>query len=335
VNGDAGPSAHSSAAILDATVLPGALVRVPGTMASQTATGLIRHDGGVAAGAGASVALGDLRLLAGSRSEIAVRVIKSPALQVATSGSAPVKYSSPILAISGPGIPSRRLDEPGTTVDLGIPVSGAVRAKAAEAAKAAGLPLLGGDLLGSLSGTSDARTGKKVAPLGLPELPDISGLPALPALRSPSAPPAAGSLAVLRLSLGDLRQAVSDHGVRASAASLRLQVFAGARPVVDLGIGLLQAAAKAPPPTDTTSPSPSQAGGSGGSLPITGINVGGVVVLGALLFVIGRLLTVLARRLDSRGPARSGRAGPRVVQVEITRSDESGPEPATKVRHRR
>jgi hypothetical protein len=328
-----GKTAESSAAVLDASVLPGAggtaLVKVPDNLAAETATALVEQHGVVRSMAGASVGLADIRIFAGTRSELRIEVIRPPTLVVSTGGSrerTSVEYTSPILKISGAGLPSQRLDAPGTTIDVALPPAGGNLGEAAALARQVGLPLLGGDplrgMLGSLgpTGLSGIRSGRAAAPLALPGVPKLADVPTLPAVgglighgtESLAGLPGAGRLSILRLSLGELEQQITHKGVRAQAASLRLQVLAvtpaPAKPsakrkkestssVVDLGIGLLEASAVAPRRSgygpSTPPPPPS---GNGGGLPVTGADVGLVVGAGLLLLIAGRFLLLFSRR---------------------------------------
>jgi hypothetical protein len=305
-----GQGSTASAEVLSATVLRGpgdqALIAAPANLSSTAWTGLVAHDGRAAAAAIASVSAADLRVLAGTDSQVTVRVISPPTLRVTATGRArtsSVHYDAPVLEISGAGGALQRIDTAGQSVDL--------------------------------------------------PLDDLAGIRSLPLLRGVADPLAAGvpgdGLVVLRLSIGDLRSEIGDRTVRASAASVRLQVLVESpalrRPggdgygygpseagtpkestaVLDLRIGLLRAEAQAPryhqppsqPPTPTpaptqappteaapteaapTTPAPGAGGGCGAdcptSLPRTGTGVGILLGIGALLAIVGRFLLLASR----------------------------------------
>lgn len=295
-----GEVTSSSATVWGTEILPGpggtALVRLPANLRARTSTALVREDGVLRSTATAAAGLADVRLFAGTPTEIAIKVIKPPTLTVATGGTAStttVRYTSPLLEISGPGIPARRIDAPGETVDLVLPrTTGGVDA-ARVSAKAQRLPLVAGDPLTETLGALHPErlrgaTGRAEAgPLALPAL---SGLPNPGELVANGVLPVLGGEASLvRITLGDVQTETTERSVRARAASFRLQVGAGGD-VVDLAIGDLDAGAFAPAPAKPLPP------GGGGGLPITGRNVGMVAAVGALLLVAGCALIVTARR---------------------------------------
>jgi hypothetical protein len=299
----AGEVTASSAQVAGAEVLPGpggtALVRLPASLRARTSTGLVNEDGVVRSTATAAAGLADVRLFAGTPTEIAIKVIKPPTLVVATGGTAStttVRYTSPLLEVSGPGIPTRRIDAPGETVDLVLPrTTGGVDA-ARVSAKARRLPIVDGDPLTEiLDGLHPKRlrgaTGRGEA--GPLTLPAVSGLPNPGELVAGGVlPPLDGEASLIRIALGEVRTEITERSVRARAASLRLEVAAGAS-VVDLAIGDLDAVAVAPAPAPDGEPVPP---GGGGGLPITGGSVRIVAVAGAVLLAAGAALIVTARR---------------------------------------
>ncbi|MDQ7910429.1 hypothetical protein RB614_38640 [Phytohabitans sp. ZYX-F-186] len=107
------------------------------------------------------------------------------------------------------------------------------------------------------------------------------------------------SLLTVRLSLGDLRQEVTDRKVTAEAASLRLEVRLGYARLLDLAIGYLAVEATAPvmraapPPTDR---SDGGSGGSDGTLAVTGAKTAAVAGVGGGLLATGAVVLLLARR---------------------------------------
>ncbi|GLH98351.1 hypothetical protein [Phytohabitans aurantiacus] len=290
----------SSTQVAGADILPGpggtALVRLPASLRGRTSTGLVERDGAVQSTATAAAALADFRLFAGTPTEIAIKVIKPPTLTVSTGGTAAttgVRYASPLLEVSGPGVPPRRIDAPGETVDLVLPrTAGGAEAARADA-KARRLPLVAGDPLAETLGAlhperlRGASGGAEAGPLTLPAL---SGLPNPGELVAGEAlPPLGGDASLVRISLGDARTEIADRSVRARVASIRIQVAAGAS-IADIAIGDLDAGAFAPAPArEPVLP-------GGGGLPITGRNVGIVAAAGALLLTAGSALIVTARR---------------------------------------
>jgi hypothetical protein len=333
---ETGTSSRAAASLVDAAALPGrggqALVALPDQLSSAAETGLVRHEGKAAAQARASASLTDLRLFAGSGTEVRVRVMSEPVLEVIATGrpdSSSVRYHAPVLEISGPGLRTQRLDSPGAHLDVALPASGTDLT-----ALAGRLPALAGDPLGGLLTGLD------------PALDEISSQPAtddpplelsgLPGLLDPPLPLLGEVLAegdsltgrtfsVLRLSVGALHQETAGVRVSASASSLRLQVLAwqgtGYSPpstldravaAVDLGIGLLEAAATAPAPGDGCGGCPEpgtpeagipesgtpESGTPEQGLPVTGEAVGSIVGAGILLALAGRFLMVVTGRRD-------------------------------------
>jgi hypothetical protein len=148
----------------------------------------------------------------------------------------------------------------------------------------------------------------------------------------PVATSAGQNALVLRLTGGELSKEIADNGVHAKAITLRLKLLLvrgdDVTTLIDLCVGVLEAAATAPPrtardegrgrdghgyggdqPDDTGSPAPDDtptpqptggvAGGpvpTGNKLPLTGMNVTAVIGAAVVLLLGGRLLMVLARR---------------------------------------
>ncbi|MCW6008525.1 hypothetical protein K1W54_28875 [Micromonospora sp. CPCC 205371] len=295
-----GEVTSSSAQVAGAEILPGpsgtALVRLPASLRGRTSTGLVDQDGVVQSTATAAAALADVRLFAGTPTEIAIKVIKPPTLTVATGGTASttgVRYTSPLLEVSGPGVPPRRIDAPGETIDLVLPrTAGGIEAARATAT-ARRLPLVAGE---PLAETLDAlhpdrlsgATGREEA--GPLTLPALSGLPNPGELVAGTVLPVlGGDASLIRITLGDVRTEITDRSVRARVASIRIQVGAGAS-LADVAIGDLDAGAFAPAPAVKPVPA------GGGGLPITGPSVGIMATAGALLLAAGGALIVTARR---------------------------------------
>ena len=313
-----GQNTDATAEIANVTVLPGlgkdsGLVRTS-LLSSATQTGLAKEGDQVFSVARASVGVAEISLFAGSRSAIKIEVIKPPTLAVGTAGtkaSGSVDYTAPILKITGPGGISHQINSPGDTVTLGIPSSLPLLGQAKELAKTEGLPLLGDipldGLLGDLN-KADASAKADKGPVSLPGLPALPDVPKLPPAAdiigaAPEALPVVGSgaLSLLRLTIGDVESEITDQAVRAEAASLRIEVLAGhkqeTKSLVDVGLGLLSAAAVAPAPEVPVPPvvEPPVTGGGGG-LPVTGANVGVIAGVGIVLLAGGGAMLIVGRR---------------------------------------
>jgi hypothetical protein len=110
--------------------------------------------------------------------------------------------------------------------------------------------------------------------------------------------PAIGPGTRMRISLGDLRQATSGRAIAAKATVIKVTItqgptdgYGGSRPhhtgvVLDLDIGLLEAAAVAPEPAAGVQGAVA-AEGKGGSLPITGPGAGAIAGGGVTLLLAG------------------------------------------------
>ncbi|MBV1851911.1 hypothetical protein [Catellatospora tritici] len=358
-----GPAGDSSSALVDASVLPGsrgALVRAESNAASKAMTGTLIQHGRAASAAGAEIDLTGLELIGGT---VKVDVLKPPRLKVLATGDAAtsaVDYQAPLLEITAPGVGTRRLDSLHRTFEVAVPfpatggLLGALNLPALrQRAQAEGLPLVEGNTLGgllnglpvgNLTPVANRLTGAAGGGSLLPELPELGGLPQLGDLLGGArlgGLDGVCQLAVVKISIGKVEQRISDRGVTAQAASLRIEVLAlgndrGRRAaVLDLGVGLLHAAAAAPKRTGGGNPQPSatagapggnsspsaRPGGGGGSnpdqspvadtgdcdtpgcrLPRTGTNIALIAGAGVLLFVAGRFLLLLARRRATEGP---------------------------------
>lgn len=298
----AGSATRSSATVAGAEVLPGpagtALVRIAANIRGRTETGLAREDGTTRAVATAAAGLGDVTLFAGTPTAVRIKVIRGPILTAASGGTAAtttVAYTSPVVEVSGPGVPTQRIDAPGETIDLALPRSAGDEETARAAAEAHRLPLVAGDPLTETLGALHpdrlrGATGRAGAgPLGLPKL---AGLPDPGELLAGGPLPAlGGELSLARISLGDVHRNLTTRSVQARVASLRVQVAADADgSLVDLALGELDAAAIAPAPVAPPPP------GGGGGLPITGTGTGIAAGLGVLLLFAGGALLLLTRR---------------------------------------
>jgi hypothetical protein len=207
---------------------------------------------------------------------------------------------------------------------------------------AAAVPVLGKVLEGLQgAGGSDEGAGvpQSAGSAGAPKvrgLPEMAGVPAVGGLvggtRRLATTPTQTSL-VLRLTGGELSKEVTASGVHAKAISLRVKLLAvrgeGTTTLVDVALGVLEAAATAPtsltegrdngtaaprghdgyggyggeepdaPPSPSGSAPPPRADeptGGGSRLPVTGTALSAAVGAGVVLLLAGRFLVLLARR---------------------------------------
>src|SRR5581483_10173146 len=122
-----GRAGSASAALLEATVLPGSggpMVQLARNLSSQAATALVARDGRAASAAAAEAGLASIQLLGNSATAVTVKVIHPPQLTAIATGRArtsTVDYQSPLLEISGQGIATQRLDAPGQHGDISVP----------------------------------------------------------------------------------------------------------------------------------------------------------------------------------------------------------------------
>lgn len=253
-----GRAGSSSAAILEATVLPGssgAMVKASRNLSSQAGTAILARKGHIAAAAGAEVGLAKVELFGAGAAAVTVRVVEPPQLMAVATGrkeTSSVEYKAPLLEISGPGIGTRQLSGMGQAIDLPLPTTAL------------------GTVLNGLS------------------LGQVASLTQL------------GEATMVRLTIGNLEQKITDGKVTASAASLRLQVLAAGASLLDLSVGLLQVSASAPRLTEPAPPN--DCGTPGCKLPVTGLNIGLAAGVGVVLFLVGHFLLVLAGRRTPRRP---------------------------------
>ena len=159
-----------------------------------------------------------------------------------------------------------------------------------------------------------------VPPLAVPGIGNLPGVPAMhdshtaPGVESARTPTHAaasgtqGSIAVVRLSLGDLHKETTNDGVRAEASSLRLQVtlqgqthatehgYGGTEAdstggatggtVVDVGVGVVTAGATLP--GGTAGVQGGTGGTGGGALPVTGTGLALIIGSGTVLLAATR-----------------------------------------------
>jgi hypothetical protein len=157
-----------------------------------------------------------------------------------------------------------------------------------------------------LSGLARLDSVKSGSPLSLPTVP---GVPQVGG--APESAPAGGPGTRLRISLGDVRQALSGHAVAGKATAIKIAVTQGASRgkqgyggsgtdgvALDLDVGVLEVAAVAPEPGGgQVSGAPTSGGNGGGGLPITGPNAGALALGGAALLLGGiAALTVGLRK---------------------------------------
>jgi len=159
---------------------------------------------------------------------------------------------------------------------------------------------------------ADASIGS-APPLPLPGLPDVPPLHDLSTGSDTEATPAAGAGTTVKISLGDVRQAVSGHAIVAKVTAVMIAVTKGpdrhasgrgapdrGGVVLNLDLGLLEAAAVAP---ELAGGASSAVSGDGGGLPVTGAALGGVIAAGLGLLLGGVALLVARRRREDRQAA--------------------------------
>lgn len=348
--------AQSSAALADAAVLPGRrpLVAAEENLTTETHAGLVRHRGGTGAEAIAGGGLASLAILDALR----VRVFKPVTLRTVASGRAEtstVDYQAPIIAVDLPDGREVKLDQANRSFDFAVPGPGAEAMPGmpilpnntvpellnAVPGGAAAVPVLG-KVLESIQGAGGEpgvkeSAGSATAP-SVPGLPEMAGVPAVGGLLGGTgrlATTPTQTALVLRLTGGELSKEITDSGVHAKAISLRVKLLVvrgeGTTTLVDLALGVLEAAATAPPAPESRdknkdgdngptrgqpgyggdagespdSPSPSasspaprgdEPSGGGSRLPVTGSALSAAIGAGVVLLVLGRFLLILARR---------------------------------------
>jgi LPXTG-motif cell wall-anchored protein len=145
-------------------------------------------------------------------------------------------------------------------------------------------------------------------------LPTVPGLPPVPD-PAPESGHAGGPGTQLRLTLGTVHQATEGTAIAARATAMNVTVtknparggsgYGGEQPagvVLDLNVGLLEAAAVAPPTAGATAGAVSGAvSGAGGGLPITGPATGALAVFGGVLVALGAGALIFTRRRRPQG----------------------------------
>jgi hypothetical protein len=301
-----GEVARAQASLRDVDILTGdegdALVGVPGGLHSLSTTALERHGASVHTVARASVTVGEFRLLGGA---VRVQVVRAPQLRTSISpneGSAEVRYTPASLRVSGQGFATRTLDTPGDTIEVALPRAGE---RTESATTVPGDPL--GRLLASVGpGALRGLLSDEEDPVTLPGLPDRPGIPTVPGDAESTEPgdtDMTDADQLLRITLGDVRQASEGHAVAARAKAVHIQLIAARSTgsagsgsaaggpggvVLDLDLGVLAAAAVAPDPGTAGGAGASvAAAGSGGGLPVTGPRIDLTLLAGAALLITG------------------------------------------------
>jgi hypothetical protein len=249
------------------------LIAVPDKARSVSTTELKRHAEGARTVSSASIETKTIELLGGA---VHVRIVTSPSLMtsMSTKDGGEVEYRPAVLEVSGKGVETAKLDTAGDSVELTLPDK-----RTESAPLLYGLPKLGG-----LSGAS---------PLPLPSVP---GVPSLGGSATESAT-TAGPGTKLRITLGDVRQAMSGHAIAAKATAINIALTQGGsedrtKPgygggvVLDMGVGVLESAAVAPEPSGGAGAGAGVEGASAG-LPLTGPRVDVLAWGGVALLVAG------------------------------------------------
>ena len=138
-------------------------------------------------------------------------------------------------------------------------------------------------------------------------MPSIPGVPPLVTPPDTEDTPVAGPGTTVRISLGDVRQAVFGHAVAAKATAMTITIAKGTDPqsgadkssgLLDLDMGLLEVAAVAPEPAGGVSGAVD--GQGGGGLPITGPRVDVMALTGLALLIGGAAALIFGMRGRSR-----------------------------------
>ena len=160
---------------------------------------------------------------------------------------------------------------------------------------------------GLFAGLPEIGTLASTVPLPLPSLPGVPPLGTEPGTEDA---PAAGPGTTVRVSLGDVRQAVSGHAIAAKATAMNIAITKGpdrhtygdsapnhSGTILDFDMGLLEVAAVAPEPAGGVS---SAVGGDGGGLPITGPRLDVLALTGVALLIAGAAALIFGLRGRSR-----------------------------------
>jgi hypothetical protein len=294
-----GQVTRAEAAVTRAELLSGrtgsSLVRVPGRMRSLSTTALERRGGRVHSVARATVAGGRVELVGGA---VRLSVLQPPTLtaSISADGGAEISYVPAAVEVSGAGFATRRLDSAGDEVAVTL---------GGDRPSTEAVPAVPGDRLGGLLSDLPPDAFGPVppaAPMTLGGLPPRSGAPGTGA---PDRRPLrnGGTDDLLRISIGDVRQAMAGHAVAAAATAVRVEVVSGsdARGAVmlDLDIGVLEASAVAPQPATAAGGDGATGGRGGGVLPVSGPRVDLVMAGGVSLIVMGSIFLMFGLRQES------------------------------------
>jgi hypothetical protein len=241
-----GEVTRAEAALGTATIVgddDDALIAVPETISTRSTTALEGHGPVARSVAGGSLDVHRIELFGGA---VHVTVKRPPALtaSMSTQNGGEVRYVPAMVEVSGAGVdtpaPRHAGDDVEITVDGTRPTESAAP---------------GGPLASLLP---KAQLGRLTAGTSLP-LPTVPGVPPIGA--KDEAAQVAGPGTILRISLGDVRQATAGHAVAARATAIKIAVtqrpgsgrtargYGGRGGVVlDLDVCLLAAAAVAPEP---------------------------------------------------------------------------------------
>jgi hypothetical protein len=261
------------------------LVAVPEKVESVSTTALERTERGARTVARATMGARTFELLDGA---VKVKVVRPPILEtrMSTVDGGEVSYVPAALEVSGDGIPTAKLDTIGDSFEFAF---------SEPREESGGLPAMD----------------------RLPAGPPLT-LPSVPGMASLSDPKAEAAAATgpgtrVRIALGDVRQATLGHSVAARAGAVKIAVTSGggvdrtgpghdpgsAGTLLDLELGVLEAAAVAPEPAGGSVSGAVSGGvsGAGAGLPLTGprvdlLAIGGVALLGlgaaAMVFGVRR-----------------------------------------------
>ena len=286
----AGRTAHASTAVAGVQIAPkpggGALLAAEGTLGSDTTTALVAERGMTRATATAAAGIAELGLFTASRSPVRLRVVKAPTLTVGTAGTestTTIAYESPVVEVSGAGLPAQTLDQPGKSVEFPVPALAGVPTVPGAPAPTVRISL-GQVERHTAAGTVRART---------------------TALRVQVTPAARGRTAStegpMDLAIGVLEAMATAPGPGYAPAVPGQGGPGSGRPVTGQPVpGGGQPSSTAPeaggeaPEGGTGGAGPRAV--SGGGLPLTGSPLGLIMFGGGLLVVTGGIATVLARR---------------------------------------
>ncbi|GAA4596325.1 hypothetical protein BJY16_001975 [Actinoplanes octamycinicus] len=266
---------------LDRIRLGGDLIAVPSQSSTASSTGLHGNGGAARSVAEATVTAGRIEIAGG---EVRIKILRAPTLRVSMSATegGEVRFQPAVVEVSGPGVSGTRLETSTDRLDVTV------------------------DDLGPVTESSPS-----------PVLPSRgSPVPSIPGLPIPSGGAGGGSpllegapagKAIVRVALGDVRQASKGHALAARATAVKVSVlrapergrgkagYGSAGAVAELGIGMLEAAAVAPEPgRHTVEAGPASAAAA--TLPVTGPKLAPLVITGAGLLVGGMCAILLGSR---------------------------------------